>query len=96
MEPEKIFVTYRYHKEPCYFQCSSILTERVKKLRVVALGGGTGLPVVLKSIKTTLFPLFPECFGEHDSDKLTAIATVTNDGVSSGKLRRDFGIKISL
>ncbi len=46
---------------------------------VVAIGGGTGLPAVLKGLK------------KYDCD-LTAIVSVGDDGGSSGKLRRDFGV----
>ena len=55
-------------------------------LRVVALGGGTGLPTVLRGLRPLLFasrPLDPE----RDQTRLTAIATVADDGGSSGVLR---------
>ncbi len=48
-------------------------------LRVVAIGGGTGLPVVLEGMK------------KYSRD-LTAIVTVTDSGRSSGWLRRDLGV----
>lgn len=47
--------------------------------RVVAIGGGTGMPTVLRGMKV------------HTSN-LTAIVTVADDGGSSGKLRRDLGV----
>ncbi|MCY0897552.1 MAG: YvcK family protein [Firmicutes bacterium] len=47
--------------------------------KVVALGGGTGLPVVLRGLK------------EYTSN-LTAVVTVADDGGSSGRLRGDLGI----
>ena len=47
--------------------------------KVVAIGGGTGLPVLLRGLK------------EHTSN-LTAIVTVGDDGGSSGRLRRDLGV----
>lgn len=47
--------------------------------KVVAIGGGTGLPVLLRGIK------------EHTSN-LTAIVTVGDDGGSSGRLRRELGL----
>ena len=47
--------------------------------RVVAIGGGTGLSVLLRGLK------------EHTSN-LTAIVTVADDGGSSGRLRQDFGV----
>ncbi|MGB4594196.1 MAG: gluconeogenesis factor YvcK family protein [Coriobacteriia bacterium] len=47
--------------------------------RAVAIGGGTGLPLVL------------ECLAAPEVD-LTAIVTVADDGGSSGWLRRELGI----
>src|SRR3989449_10566975 len=55
-------------------------------LRVVALGGGTGLPTVLRRLRVSLFES-----GGWDSERAqarrTAIATVADDGGSSGMLR---------
>ena len=45
--------------------------------KVVVLGGGTGLSVLLKGLK--LFPI-----------DITAIVTVADDGSSSGILREEF------
>ncbi len=50
-----------------------------KQLRLVALGGGTGLASVLRGLKDF-------------SCQLTAIVTVADDGGSSGRLRKDMGI----
>ncbi len=50
-------------------------------LKVVALGGGTGLPVVLRALKNGL----ADCGGS-----LTGIVTVADDGGSSGRLRRHY------
>jgi uncharacterized cofD-like protein len=47
--------------------------------KVVCIGGGTGLPVLLRGLK------------EHTSN-LTAIVTVGDDGGSSGILRRELGV----
>jgi uncharacterized cofD-like protein len=52
-------------------------------LKVVALGGGTGLPVVLRGLKQAV----AECGGS-----LTGIVNVTDDGGSSGRLRRDYHV----
>src|SRR5438105_6632396 len=56
-------------------------------LRVVAMGGGTGLSRLLKGLK------------RHVSDdqhgaiaELCAVVTVTDDGGSSGRLRKEFNI----
>lgn len=56
-------------------------------LRVVALGGGTGLPVVLRGLKALLFPE-----GTDDKARLIAIVTVTDEGGSSGRLREELGM----
>jgi uncharacterized cofD-like protein len=48
-------------------------------LRIVAMGGGTGLPIVLEGCKTYC----------HN---LTAIVTVTDSGRSSGRLRDELGV----
>lgn len=45
--------------------------------RIVAVGGGTGLPNVLSSLK-------------HYTSNLTAVVTVADDGGSSGRLRKEF------
>lgn len=47
--------------------------------RIVAIGGGTGLPVLLRGLK-------------QYTENLTAIVTVADDGGSSGRLRGEFGI----
>ena len=58
-------------------------------LRVVALGGGTGLPTVLRGLRAGLFESSP-WDPERDQTRLTAIATVADDGGSSGKLRATY------
>lgn len=52
----------------------------MKKLDVVALGGGTGLSTLLKGLK-----LFSDV-------NITAIVTVTDEGGSSGVIREELGI----
>lgn len=47
--------------------------------KVVAIGGGTGLSVLLRGLK-------------HHTDNIVAIVTVADDGGSSGKLRRELGV----
>jgi uncharacterized cofD-like protein len=47
--------------------------------KIVCIGGGTGMPVLLRGLK------------EHSSN-LTAIVTVGDDGGSSGILRRELGV----
>ncbi|WP_195270115.1 gluconeogenesis factor YvcK family protein [Eubacterium sp. 1001713B170207_170306_E7] len=59
------------------FTLKDIVTVRNPK--VVALGGGTGLSVILRGLKKY-------------TNRLTAIVTVGDDGGSSGMLRQDLGI----
>ncbi|MDR2709195.1 MAG: YvcK family protein [Elusimicrobiota bacterium] len=51
----------------------------MKKLKIVALGGGTGLSTLLRGLKKY-------------TDNLTALVNVADDGGSSGKLRSELGI----
>lgn len=57
--------------------------------RVVALGGGTGLPNVLRGLRPVLFP-----DGARDAtrDRLVAIVATSDDGGSSGRLRAEFNM----
>ncbi len=65
--------------------------RRPPSVRVVALGGGTGLSTMLRGLK------------EYNADRgkrrpkqlisdLTAVVTVTDDGGSSGRLRREYRV----
>ena len=60
--------------------------------RVVAIGGGTGLPVVLRGLANAMGPVADLCRGARAADTLSAIVTMTDDGGSSGRLRRDLGM----
>jgi uncharacterized cofD-like protein len=62
------------------------------ELRVVALGGGTGLPVVLEGLKDALLTGGSSARREYDRDRLTAVVTVADDGGSSGRLRQAYGV----
>lgn len=59
--------------------------------RVVALGGGTGLSAVLRGLKEHIAER-----GKHHAKQpigdLTAVVTVTDDGGSSGRLRREYRV----
>ena len=57
----------------------STYRRRQKGPRIVALGGGTGLSLLLRGLKKY-------------SHNLTAIVTVADDGGSSGELRKNLGI----
>jgi uncharacterized cofD-like protein len=70
-----------------------------KSVRIVALGGGTGLSTLLRGLKTYApEPRGPAARGgTHPASHapisdLTAIVTVTDDGGSSGRLRREYSI----
>jgi len=65
---------------------------KARGLSVVALGGGTGLSTLLQGLKR-----FVPAPGEHRQrgtsiSRLSAVVTVTDDGGSSGRLRKDFNI----
>ena len=53
--------------------------DRNADLRVVAFGGGTGLPVLLRGLRDRVADL-------------TAVVTVADDGGSSGRLRQELGV----
>ncbi len=57
-------------------------------LRVVAIGGGTGLSALLQGLKYYTRSADPSL----PTVDLTAIVTVTDDGGSSGRLRREFDV----
>src|SRR3977135_268971 len=58
--------------------------------RVVALGGGTGLSTLLRGLKENVIRRTDEhARAERPIADLTAIVTVTDDGGSSGRLRRE-------
>lgn len=64
------------------FRALSNLARRVRlnrALKVVAIGGGTGLPASLRAMKV-------------HTDNITAIVSVADDGGSSGRLRREMGV----
>ena len=60
--------------------------------RIVAIGGGTGLPAVLQGLKSLLFPPGRPPRSSLDRARLTAIVTVSDDGGSTGRLRRAYNI----
>ena len=61
-------------------------------MKVVAIGGGTGLSAVLRGFKHHVSePGRPAQFRPAIT-RLTAVVTVTDEGGSSGRLRRDFRI----
>jgi uncharacterized cofD-like protein len=78
----------------------------VQGLRIVAIGGGTGLSTLLKGLKKYVTSVDSPVFSEFQSDtwsgsqpdsaprisELSAIVTVSDDGGSSGRLRKDFNM----
>ena len=61
-------------------------------LRLVAIGGGTGLSTLLRGLKNyTVLPGEAPPPGPFISD-LTAVVTVSDDGGSSGRLRRELNM----
>lgn len=65
----------------------------VPPLKVVAIGGGTGLSTILRGLKRYVAHASgePTEFGFTIS-QLSAIVTVTDDGGSSGRLRKEMGV----
>src|SRR5690349_9182881 len=77
---------------------SSDSNAQTRSLRVVALGGGTGLSTLLRGLKRYA-PHTPGIeekktapTGLPGITDLTAVVTVTDDGGSSGRLRKEFNI----
>jgi uncharacterized cofD-like protein len=56
----------------------------MEPLHIVCIGGGTGLSTLLHGLKAYA--------GEARQAEITAVVTVTDDGGSSGRLRRDFDV----
>ena len=59
----------------------------IRPLNIVAIGGGTGLSTLLRGLK-----VYVDGDGPYSISRLTAIVTVTDEGGSSGELRREFGV----
>lgn len=58
---------------------------RPQPLRIVSMGGGTGLATLLRGLKRYIQ-------AAEGALEITAVVTVTDDGGSSGRLRRDFDV----
>jgi len=69
-------------------------TARERGLRVVAIGGGTGLSTLLKGLKR--FVVRPSEIAAHPDSPiirdLCAVVTVSDDGGSSGRLRKELNM----
>jgi len=60
------------------------LNAAIAGKRVTAVGGGTGLSSVLRGLKSLV--------GPEGVDRLVGVVTMTDEGGSSGRLRREFGM----
>lgn len=70
------------HNPPKNLEMVSALLQRQTRRhgpRVVAIGGGTGMPQLLRGLR-------------NYTDNITAVVTVADDGGSSGRLRRQMGL----
>jgi uncharacterized cofD-like protein len=63
-----------------------------RDLFVVAIGGGTGLSTLLKGLKHYVLTPALAATGETAIRDLCGVVTVTDDGGSSGRLRREFNM----
>jgi uncharacterized cofD-like protein len=61
-------------------------------LRVVSIGGGTGLSSLLNGLKSYTHERDDLSAPDQPQVEITAIVTVTDDGGSSGRLRREFDV----
>jgi uncharacterized cofD-like protein len=71
---------------------AAAVKSRDRARRVVTLGGGTGLPVLLRGLGRALFSRSSRWIAARDRERLTAVVTAADDGGSSGRLRRAYGV----
>jgi uncharacterized cofD-like protein len=74
-----LLAPYRVDKQDTVIDAVYSYIKRQKGMKVVAIGGGTGLPATLRAMKPY-------------TSNITAVVTVADDGGSSGRLRRDLGV----
>ena len=71
---------------------AAVTLAATSQLRVVAIGGGTGLSTLLRGLRRHVsVPGLPSTEQAQIAD-LAAVVTVTDDGGSSGRLRKDFNM----
>ena len=80
-----------------YPQADMLISTSIPTLRVVAMGGGTGLSTLLRGLKHYVPSTTGARAGSCDGlpcliGDLAAVVTVTDDGGSSGRLRKDFNM----
>jgi uncharacterized cofD-like protein len=66
--------------------------KRAPDLSVVAIGGGTGLSTLLKGLKRYVLTPTLAASGQLAIHELCGVVTVTDDGGSSGRLRKEFNM----
>ncbi|MBZ0294983.1 MAG: YvcK family protein [Anaerolineae bacterium] len=79
MLARSILAPYRTHEQSGVLDVMYAHSRRQRGIKVVAIGGGTGLPSVLRALKPY-------------TSNITAVVTVADDGGSSGRLRRELGV----
>src|SRR5271155_5202406 len=62
------------------------------ELRVVAIGGGTGLSTLLKGLKRYVISPAQAVLGQPIIRELCGVVTVSDDGGSSGRLRKELNM----
>src|ERR1019366_10793453 len=62
------------------------------ELRVVAIGGGTGLSTLLKGLNRYVMSPAAATSGQPTIRELCGVVTVSDDGGSSGRLRKEFNM----
>jgi len=73
------------------------IANRMEGLRIVAIGGGTGLSTLLRGLKRHVLSVSPSGASVPAPippyiSRLTGIVTVTDDGGYSGRLRKELGV----
>ncbi|MBC7809637.1 MAG: YvcK family protein [Burkholderiales bacterium] len=74
-----ILAPYRNYQQRNVVDAVYSHSKRHKGMKVVAIGGGTGLPSVIRGLKSL-------------TSNITVVVTVADDGGSSGRLRREQGV----
>ena len=71
---------------------SSEQDNTASDLHVVAIGGGTGLSTLLKGLKRYVLTPTIAASGKTAIRELCGVVTVSDDGGSSGRLRKEFNM----
>src|ERR1700739_813791 len=73
-------------------QRTNLSEKPAADLSVVAIGGGTGLSTLLKGLKRYVLTPALAASGRLAIRELCGVVTVTDDGGSSGRLRKEFNM----